>query len=166
MKARLKALFLVLLAMFGSLPLLAQETDMVQKLVISKNDKTEISFLLSEEPKIKFSESDYSIMEIVAASSKIELSTSKLNKMTLVSMDNSKIDDLLSPSGTSFTWQGDALLIDVNMGNTMMSVYSIDGKQILSKTLLPGRHALSLSSLPKGACVIKINDNTYKIWNR
>lgn len=166
MKARLKALFFVLLAMFGSLPLLAQETDMVQKLVISKNDKTEVSFLLNEEPKIKFSESDYSIMEIVAASSKIELSTIELNKMTIVSVDNSKIDDLLNSSGTSFTWQGDALLIEVNMGETVMSVYSIDGKQILSRMLPLGRHALSLSSLPKGACVIKINDNTFKIWNR
>ena len=161
-----KQLLLTLFVLISNLPLLAQETDLVQKLVISKNDKTEVSFLLSEEPKIKFSESDYSIMVIVAASSKIELSTIELKKMTIVSVDNSKIDDLLNSSGTSFTWQGDALLIEVNMGETVMSVYSIDGKQILSRMLPLGRHALSLSSLPKGACVIKINDNTFKIWNR
>ena len=44
----------MLLLLSGSLPLMAQETTKVQKLVITKNDKTEVSFLLSEEPKITF----------------------------------------------------------------------------------------------------------------
>ena len=140
--------------------------ETVQKLVISKNDQTEVSFLMSEEPVVKFNESNNSRMEISTTTSKIELNTFDLNKMTLVNIDNTKIDNLLNPSETSFTWQGDALLIDVAKDTSSIVVYGIDGKEILSKTFSAGRHALSLSSLPKGACVIKINGKTIKIWNR
>ena len=163
MNTRLKKLNLTLLILIVSSSVMAET---VQKLVISKNDQTEVSFLMSEEPVVKFNESNNSRMEISTTSSKIELNTFDLNKMTLVNIDNTKIDNLLNPSETSFTWQGDALLIDVAKDTSSIAVYGIDGKEILSKTLSAGRHALSLSSLPKGACVIKINGKTIKIWNR
>ena len=53
MKTKQK-LFLTLLVLIGCLPMSAQETTKVQKLVISMDDNAEVSFLMSEEPIIKF----------------------------------------------------------------------------------------------------------------
>lgn len=166
MKTRLKTLFLMLLLLSGSLPLMAQETTKVQKLVITKNDKTEVSFLLSEEPKITFRHNYSDNMVISTTTKEIEVSAFELDKMVTVSVEESGIESIHANNNTSFKWEGDALMIEVTSGSSSITVYGMDGKNYFSKQLTKGRHALSLSKLPKGAYVINIDGETIKFWNR
>ena len=138
----------------------------VQKLVISKNDGTEVSFLLRDKPIITFGDGVYSEMNIKTANHEIGLSTHDLDKMTIISADASNITNIKSKKETMFSWKGDALYIEVLTGNATIVVYDMGGKMILSKSLGVGKHALSLSEFPKGMCVIKVNDETLKIRNR
>ncbi|MBQ8710986.1 MAG: hypothetical protein IJ550_10540 [Bacteroidaceae bacterium] len=149
----------------------------VQKLVISKNDGTEVSFLLRDKPKITFGIADlyylyYNVynkcrdMTITTTDHKIVLSTLGLDKMTVVTADVTGVFNLVHEKETEFTLLGDALYVEVVTGNTMIAVYDVGGKKILSKNLAVGKHALSLSELPKGMNIIKIDKETLKIWNR
>ena len=153
----------------------------VQKLVISKNDGTEVSFLLKDKPKITFGEDKcddgfenfevwtkafYDRIKIMTDNHTMEFSSLELDKMNVVTMDVSGIANIGSEKGTMFSWNGDALYVEVMMGNANMVVYDVAGKMILSKCLGKGKHALSLSDLPKGMSIVKVNDETLKIWNR
>ena len=141
----------------------------VQKLVISKYDGTEVSFLLSEKPKIVFSlreDGFYDLMNVKTKDVSIELATYDLDKMMIISVDPTNIDNIASTSESMFTWNEDALCIEILKDNTTITVYNTEGKIILSKNLGIGKHALSFSDLPKGMNIIKINDETIKIWNR
>lgn len=181
---------LFLMICFSTLQLMA---DDVQKLVISKDDGTEISFLLNENPKIVFSEQltvendgwyrevdwvkevskwlaneivNRSLMKITTDNHEIELSTFKLDKMTTININATDITNLGNKKEKVFSWQGDALYVEVLKDCTIIVVYDAGGKKILSKSLDKGKHALSLSDLPKGVNIIKINDEILKILNR
>ena len=144
----------------------------VQKLVISKYDGTEVSFLLSESPIITICiwrdpyYEDDERMKITTASHQMEFYTYHLDKMNIIRIDVTGITNLASEKESVFSWQGEALYIEIVTGNTMIAVYDVGGKKILSKSLGVGKHALSLSELPKGMNMVKIGKETLKIWNR
>ena len=163
---RLKTFLLVLLALPSSLSLIAQDAIVAQKLVISKSDKTEFSFLLSEKPKIMFQDDNYGRMDITTTSSKLTLDIYELDKMTIVSVEDTKISDIIGRTDATLTWHGDALLIDVQSGNSKVMIFGADGKVFLSQELLAGRHIIPLTDFPKGVNLIKVNNETIKIWNR
>ncbi|MBR1668972.1 MAG: T9SS type A sorting domain-containing protein [Bacteroidaceae bacterium] len=152
--------FLMMMCLFP-LQLMAED---VQQLVISKNDGTEVSFLLSEEPKIKFQENNYSIMEVSTPNHKMKLSTFDLNNMKVITVDLTNIVNITDEK-VSFVWKGDALMVNVSTGTSIIAVYDMAGKEVLSKTLAVGKHALSLSDLPKGVYIVKISGKTIKILN-
>ena len=158
---------LFLMMCFSPLRLMAED---IKKMVISKNDGTEVSFLLSENPRITFFRNYHyeycSNMKITTISHEMELSTIDLNKMAIESVSVTGIINLVSEKDAVFSWQGDALYIEVMEGHTIIVVYDSGGKIILFKSLDRGKHALSLSDLPKGVNIIKINDEILKIWNR
>ena len=147
--------------------------DIVQKLVVRHLNVYDgmVSFLLSENPEIRFLKNweyaiDYRIVEITTTNSRIELSQEDLDQMTVVNISTNDITNIANDKESTFKLQGDALFVEVGGGNTMIAVYDVTGKNILSKTLGAGKHALSLSDLPKGMCIIKINNESLKIWNR
>ncbi len=140
----------------------------VQKLVIVKNDNTEVSFFISEQPTIKFEKEDYERMYVVTSNNTVELHTPMLHKMTVVSTDDvvTNVNNLMTNGVSSFVRQGDAFMVTVTSGSTMITVQNIDGRQILSKRLGQGCHALSLSDFPTGVYVVNINNESIKIYKR
>lgn len=148
----------------------------VQKLIIVKNDNTEVSILLSDEPKMHFSHYyhvNYSqemcnLIITTSDGNTIELDSYNLDKMTVVSTDDvvTKVNNLMDNDASSFARQGDTFLVTVTSGNTWISVQKIDGKQILSKKLGQGQHALSLSDFPVGVYVVTINNKSIKVYKR
>ena len=171
MKKKLKTMCAVLLASFCSLPLMATNSQTVKQLVISKKDKTEVSFLLSETPVIAFpfisgDLSGYDTMIITTTTNRMEIDIIDLNQMAVIDVDNNSINPIGKNSDSKFIWQGDALLVDVFTDKSAIDIFSMDGRMILSQILYSGRHALSFSSIPNGVYIIKIDGKTIKISKR
>lgn len=157
----------ILLVSVSNQALMSQESVKIQKLVVCKYDKTEVSFLLSDLPVISFkpeSKNSYLYKKMVVATEKEEMVfyTSSLDKMHVVSIEEvTDIADLVEDC--EFVFKGNALLVDVKSGIATVELYTVDGKKVLSKCLAVGRYALQLSGLAKGNHIVKVNDNTFKI---
>ena len=160
----------ILLVSVSNQALMSQESVKIQKLVVCKYDKTEVSFLLSDLPVISFkpefkdSYLSYLYKKMVVATEKEEMEfyTFSLDKMHVVSIEEvTDIADLVEDC--EFVFKGNALLVDVKSGIATVELYTVDGKKVLSKCLAVGRHALQLSELAKGNHIVKVNDNTFKI---
>lgn len=160
---RLKTILLALLAMPGSLPLIAQDATEVPKLVISKNDGTTESFLLSELPIIKFKEGIPRTMIISTSSGrKRYLSTYELDKMETQGAGLSKIENLVDDIDATIKWQGDAIWVEVKTGISTLLVYRTNGCEVLSRKLTKGQYTIPLSYLPTGIYIMKIDGRTIK----
>ena len=157
----------ILLVSVSNQALMSQESVKIQKLVVCKYDKTEVSFLLSDLPVISFKpefQDSYLYSKMVVATEKEEMEfyTPSLDKMHVVSIEEvTDIADLVEDCELVF--KGNALLVDVKSGIATVELYTVDGKKVLSKCLAVGRHALQLSELAKGNHIVKVNDNTFKI---
>lgn len=140
--------------------------DEVQKLVISKKNGTEVAFLVSEMPIIKFPKYSPNHMTIKTIDREVKLWASDLDKMVIVHVNIDGIFDITNNKDASFKMEGDALLVEVLSGEASLAVYDVNGSLFFTKKFDLGKYAFPLTHLPKGMCLIKINDETYKILNR
>ena len=135
-------------------------------LVISKNDKTEISVRLTEEPLITFSKDDPSEMIITASSAVINLKSTDLNKMEVKEYVSTSIDVVNADKEAQMEYKGDVLVIKTSASDAKLEVYSVNGFSLLTKKLTIGTNIVPLNTLPSGINIIKVNDQTLKITRR
>lgn len=135
-------------------------------LVISKNDKTEISVRLTEEPLITFSKDDPSEMIITASSAVINLKSTDLNKMEVKEYVSTSIDVVNADKEAQMEYKGDVLVIKTSASDAKLEVYSVNGFSVLTKKLTIGTNIVPLNTLPSGINIIKVNDQTLKITRR
>ena len=64
-----------------------------------------------------------------------------------------------------FIWDDETMMFDNLPNNTLVEVYSADGKQIVSRRC-SGNAQLSLKTLTNGVYIVKIDQTTYKIMKR
>lgn len=163
MKTKQRTLLLVLFAALCSLPMRAQDAPMAQKLIIIKNNNVEVTIFLKEEPIITFDSDNPELMIVTTNSSRIELQTYELNRMIIDQYEDTKINLLNADKSATFSWKDEALIVDVTSEYSSLSIYRIDGKLYYNQQLQMGKHAISLSQLPKGTYIIKINADIIKI---
>ncbi len=155
--------------LFQSVGLVWAET--VQKLVISKNDGTEVSFLLGEDaPNVEFIDFDYTRrMRLRVFDSQLStyidyyLYIEDLDKMTIVDEDATQVENIMNEKDAKCQWKGNALLVEVFSDKSTVIVYDTEGKVFLSRKLAPGKYALSLSDIPNGTFLVKVNETTFKM---
>jgi hypothetical protein len=165
----MKKQLLALMLLFQSVGLVWAET--VQKLVISKNDGTEVSFLLGEDaPNVEFIDFDYTRrMRLRVFDSQLStyidyyLYIEDLDKMTIVDEDATQVENIMNEKDAKCQWKGNALLVEVFSDKSTVIVYDTEGKVFLSRKLAPGKYALSLSDIPNGTFLVKVNETTFKM---
>lgn len=163
----IRMFLLLLFVSVSNQMLFSQETVKIHKLVICEDDKSEVSFLLSDSPVISFrpynkNSESYRKMIVTTKKRNILFDTRYLDKMYVVSFDEvTGIADIAEEC--EFIFKDNAVLVDVKSGMATVGLYTPDGKEVLNKRVAVGRHAMQLTGLAKGYYIVEVNDETFKI---
>ena len=138
------------------------ETVCAQRLVIWQKDSSKVSYNLDEQPKTTFTSED---LVITTTTSTISYPLAKIQRYTYEGAQLSVRE--VKSQGISILHDDDLIIIKGLASGKKVTVYSLDGVQLLSK-LSDGTEqlTLSLSSLPLGAYIIKAEEITYKFLKR
>lgn len=157
MKTLIRITMTMLLLLF-----IGRGVTMAQRLVIWQKDGSKVSYNLDEQPKTTFTTED---LVITTATSTISYPLAKIQRYTYEGAQLSVRD--VKSQGISISHDGDLIIVKGLASGKNITVYSMDGVQLLSK-LSDGAEqlTLSLSSLHLAAYVIKADEITYKFLKR
>lgn len=145
------------LSLLCSLPSLAEEKT---TLVIWTKNNTQVAYVLNEEPKISFTDTD---MVVTVQNVEVSYPLSDMLRLTYADDEEMDITDLHT-GDSSFLFNGDCLLFPSLKAGTTVSFYSLDGTLVFAKTVSKqGEYAFSLSDLSSGVYMVNVNGITYKI---
>lgn len=155
-----KRLTLILTVLLSVLPV-SLFADTVTSLVVVKKDKTTATFELATKPQVTFEGTDLKIIDEGNATTFIPLAD--IVRYYFETHDASGITEIKS-DGTTIDYQDGVLVLSGLKSGTSAQVFSTDGRMVQTLTAnYNGTFRLSLSSLPTGVYVVKVNDTTYKI---
>lgn len=133
-----------------------------QRLVIWQKDGTKVSYDLDERPKTTFTTED---LVITTATATISYPLAKIQRYTYeggaLSVQDIKAGDI------RISHEGDNVIIKGLTNGKSVTVYSIDGKQLIAKRSDSSDSlTLSLANIPAGVYMIKVDEITYKFLKR
>ena len=157
----MKAQLLALLLSFTCLSAMADEPK--TQLVVWAKDGTKVAYALAEKPKVTFTETD---LVIKAKGVEVNYSLVNMARFTYETNDETTIVNLQTEESL-FKLTGESLLFPSLKANSTVSVYSLNGTQVLKKTIRQkGEYAFPLSNLSAGVYMVNVNGLTYKIVKR
>lgn len=135
----------------------AKETQLI---VWAKNGE-KVAFLLSENPKIKFSETD------IIITSKDMIVTYSLENMLRFTYENEINTSVINVNDNLLKFDGEVLLFPNLKVNSNIAVYTLVGKVVFSKTTdVNGDFLLPVSYLEAGVYIVNVNGIIYKILKK
>lgn len=157
----MKKIFLLLAFIFVSYNIMAQENN--TQLVVWAKDGTKVAYMLSEKPKITFTETD---MVITANDIEVNYALENMVRFTYELNDNTAIRNIESDE-VSIKLDGESLLFSDLKANSSIAIYALNGTLVLKKTIRQdGEYAFSISNLNTGVYMVNVNSLTYKIVKR
>ena len=157
----MKAQLLALLLSFTCLSAMADEPK--TQLVVWAKDGTKVAYALAEKPKVTFTETD---LVIKAKGVEVNYSLVNMARFTYETNDETTIVNLQTEESL-FKLTGESLLFPSLKANSTVSVYSLNGTQVLKKTIRQkGEYAFPLSNLSAGVYMVNVNGLTYTIVKR
>ena len=133
------------------------------QLVVWAKDGSKQVFELSEKPRISFAGSD-----LVVRSPKMEVSyaVAQVLRFTYESEKITGVSPLVT-GDTAFEHQGETLYFPHLPANSKISILTMAGKTMLSRTItVAGTYAVSLSDFETGTYLVRVNGITSKIVKR
>lgn len=154
----MKKIFLLLALIFVSYKMLAQENK--TQLMVWAKDGTKVAYVLSEKPKITFTETD---LVITANNIEVNYALENMARFTYESNDNTAIRNIESDE-VSFKLDRESLLFPDLKANSSIAIYALNGTLVLKKTIRQnGEYAFPLSNLNAGVYLVSVNGLIYKI---
>jgi hypothetical protein len=147
-----------------TIPAKAQNTNGMWRktIIISTIDGTTMEYLINTDTKVKIMKPDL-IIETEGVVLNYEL-----EKMAQVRYGKKLVPsgiDGMTVDNQPFKWEDETIYFDHLSDNTLIQVFTADGKQVLSRRC-SGNAQLPLNSLIDGVYLVKVNDSTYKILKR
>ena len=157
----MKKIFLLLALIFVSYNIMAQENN--TQLVVWAKDGTKVAYMLSEKPKITFTDTD---LVITANDIEVNYALDNMARFTYESNGNTAIRNIESDE-VSIKLDGESLLFPDLKANSSIAVYTLNGTLVVKKTIRQdGEYVFPVSSLSDGVYMISVNGLTYKIVKR
>ena len=157
----MKKLFLLLALIFVSYKMVAQENK--TQLIVWAKDGTKVAYILSEKPKITFTET---YLVITANDIEVNYALENMARFTYESNGNTAIRNIESDE-VSIKLDGESLLFPDLKANSSIAVYTLNGTLVVKKTIRQdGEYVFPVSSLSDGVYMISVNGLTYKIVKR
>ena len=129
-------------------------------LVIITNDNVETTYYLRKLPKVTIDGDD---LVVKASSATVRFPMNQVKKMTY-----KQTDPIPTQVERDAPWRvtNEAVLFNDLPENSIVSVYSTDGRRIGSYPATCGSYALSLNAFSTGIYIINVNGLTFKIYKR
>lgn len=139
--------------------------DKQNTLIVLTKDNVLHQFILADKPTVTFEGTQLKVTcEKASASASFNLSD--IIRFTYAGKDASGIDEM-TVNPTEISMEEGVLVISQMKANSTVNVYSMDGKLVRQLTAQrAGTYRLSLSSLPAGVYIVKVDTITYKITKR
>ena len=130
-------------------------------LIVHTKDGSQVAFLLSERPKVSFSDG-YLLISSSEADATYPLSDVLMFTFEEIESEATGLS-LLPADENSFALEGGAIVVTGLKEGSTAKVYTIGGITIHSEKVDGGTWTYSLSSLSSGVYIISINGKTFKI---
>ncbi len=160
--SRTKTMAAILLTIVGMLVATAshaQGNNRVWKktIIVTTLDGATMEYLINEDTKVRVEKPNLVIeTEGVVLNYELEwMGQLRYGRRLVDGLDETTAE-------TPFSFDNETLYFDQLPDNSLIGVYTTDGKQALSRRC-SGSASLPLRSLSPGAYVVKVNGNTYKI---
>lgn len=156
---KIKLSFLLLLLS----PILATASNSKTQLVVWTKDGSSVTFALAEKPKVTFSETD-----LIITTREVEVNYLLENIERFAYEDeNSTSITQLKKNDSVFKFDGEFCLLSSLKANSTISLYSLSGTLIFTKTIqMTSEYSFSLSELNTGVYIIVINGINHKITKK
>lgn len=156
----MKKLILFLMLMHALAGATVAYSNELAQLVIHAVDGTQVSYILSQQPRISFTSTD-----IIVTSNDVEISYERLKiaKFTYEILDFQEgITNLLSGQ-KSFEIVDNTIIFSHLQANSVVNIYSIDGSLILHNEISSsGEYMFPLKNISEGVYLVNVNSLTYK----
>lgn len=158
-----KKVFLLTIAIIAFIPISkAQSNNSVWKktVIVATNDGSTMEYLIDENTKVTV-EKPYLVIETEGIVANYELE--KMGQLYYGKKLVDAIDETTAKSTVSF--ENETLYFDHLPDNSIVCVFSTDGKQIINYRG-SGKAHISLSSLAAGTYIVKANNNSFTILKK
>lgn len=143
--------------------LIAMADEPKSRLVVWAKDGTKTYFDLAENPKTTFKDND---LVITCESMTISYPLDQVLRYTY-ELSTTGIENISQEKTIRIRQHDDALTLENLKPGTVVSLYTVDGKQVSAQTTGSNRLVtISLSGHPAGVYIVKANDVTYKMMKR
>ena len=161
----MKVKFTILSLLLALVATTMRAADKQNTLIVLTKDNVLHQFVLVDKPKVTFEGTQLKVTcEKASASASFNLSD--IIRFTYAGKDASGIDEM-TVNPTEISMEEGVLVISQMKANSTVNVYSMDGKLVRQLTAQrAGTYRLSLSSLPAGVYIVKVDTITYKITKR
>ena len=124
---------------------------------------SETAFFLKDKPQVKFEGTN---LKVTSSAGDTTFALADVLQFTYDKRDTSGINETVTePTGVIF--KDDVLVVSQLKVNAVVSVYGLDGILVRQwKAPHAGTFRLSLSELPSGLYLVKVDNITYKIMKR
>lgn len=140
---------------------MAQENE--TQLIVWAKDGTKVAYILSEKPKITFTETD---LVITANDIEVNYALENMVRFTYESNDNTAIRNIESDE-VSIKLDGESLLFPNLKANSSIAIYALNGTLVMKKTIRQdGEYAFPISNLNAGVYMVHVNGLTYKFMRK
>lgn len=135
----------------------------VETLVVKLKNGSETAFFLKDKPQVKFEGTN---LKVTSSAGDTTFALADVLQFTYDKRDTSGINETVTePTGVIF--KDDVLVVSQLKVNAVVSVYGLDGILVRQwKAPHAGTFRLSLSELPSGLYLVKVDNITYKIMKR
>ncbi len=135
----------------------------VETLVVKLKNGSETAFFLKDKPQVKFEGTN---LKVTSSAGDATFALADVLQFTYDKRDTSGINETVTePTGVIF--KDDVLVVSQLKVNAVVSVYGLDGILVRQwKAPHAGTFRLSLSELPSGLYLVKVDNITYKIMKR
>jgi hypothetical protein len=122
-----------------------------------------VAYALVEKPKVTFTETD---LTITANGIEVNYPIENMKRFTYETNENTAIRNLETDE-MSFKLDGELLLFPALSANSTVSLYTLNGILVFSKTVQKaGEYSFPLSSMKVGVYMVNVNGLTYKVMKR
>ena len=157
----MKKIFLLLALIFVSYNIMAQENN--TQLVVWAKDGTKVAYMLSEKPKITFTETD---LVITANDIEVNYALENMARFTYESNGNTAIRNVESDE-LSIKLDGESLLFPDLKANSSIAIYTLNGTLVMKKTIRQdGEYAFPVLNLSNGVYMVNVNGLSYKFMKK
>ena len=153
----------LLLLSFLTATAVGMYADQFEILVVKLKNGTETEFFLKDKPQVRFEGTD---LKVTSSLGDTSFALADVLRFTYTKREGTGIDEIID-NKKGIGIQDGVLVISQLEAGTNVSIYSLDGKLLRqSNAQHAGTFRLSLSELPSGIYLVKIDNVTYKITKR